>query len=142
MTQQWHLLYVKKCSHKKNEGTNKSQRSFSQSVYFLTSCDSRNLLFDRVKSNHDTCKYNKNETRHLFYQNKKLEYFNQKVIIASHEEKLSIIASDFVTSAQAKQREKTLLGRTSNDCSKIIQLASELCIAAINLRSGIVVNTR
>ena len=36
---------------------------------------------------------------HLFYQNKKVEYFNKKVYNASHEEKFLIIASDFVIGA-------------------------------------------
>ena len=78
---------------------------------------------------------------HLFYQNKKVEYFNKKVYDASHEEKFSIIASDFVIGAQSEQMKETLLSRIPNDPRKTMQLASELCIA-INQRAEIAVNTR
>ena len=78
---------------------------------------------------------------HLFYQNKKVENFNKKVYNASHDEKFSIIASDFVIGAQSEQMKETLLSRIPNDPRKTMQLASELCIA-INQRTEIAVNTR
>jgi len=80
-------------------------------------------------------------TPHLFYQNKKVEYFNKKVYNAAQEEKFLIIASDFVIGAQSERMKETLLSRIPNDPRKTMQLASELCIA-INQRAEIAVNTR